>query len=543
MNEPNIEQQVVIECAAPKILCIAGPGSGKTQTLIWRIIRLVEEGADPGRMVVITFTNAAANELIKRLDIIKVGYVGTLHRYMLGLIDKFGRTIGLHGRITVAPDDKAILVWAMETTGYKGTMRDVEKAMIEGPDCAQIRCPSTAQLVAHRAYSEMIRTHTLTYDAILKFGLKLLRQADLGVGADYLFVDEYQDSGDDDAEIYQLLKIPSKFFVGDPDQAVYNFRGGNIRHIMAMAVKSDYSVYTLASNYRCGAQICELAQKLIEHNPGRLIKITTSATGTGGSFQTSQFASPPAEHTFVAERVRADLATGTVAVLLRYNILVDQYAKMLESYSIPVARPISDLPTDWDAALLFVGLLVNPDNDYLAKRWLSKTKGDAEANRLELLAAKSGKSLNAVSLKLVPILDLLGGYLVGSNLSQESLTRIAMIATGAPSQGLQDVLLQMHAEQWKSREIGEGVLVTTLHSAKGREFDSVILPAFEQEIIPGTSKSRSDEEERRLAFVGFTRAKSSLTITHCAKRPNLYAKFGKDLPATPSIFLTESGWA
>ncbi len=114
---PNTEQQEVIESRASSILCIAGAGSGKTATLVARIARLIHEGAAPASMVVITYTNAAARELTARIgDGVKLGYVGTLHGFLLRLLTAQGRLIGLPSKLSVLDDD--------QKTGMLETIRD-----------------------------------------------------------------------------------------------------------------------------------------------------------------------------------------------------------------------------------------------------------------------------------------------------------------------------------------------------------------------------------------------------------------------------------
>lgn len=545
MNEPTEEQLAVIASEASNIVCIAGPGSGKTATLVNRIHSLVHGRNVPAdRIVVITFTNAAANELQRRLQF-KVGYVGTLHSYMLRLLQKYGKEIGLKGTITIDPDEKASILRAAESQGYKGTQRDLFIAVEAGLPLRGTKRWTPAELVAVHHYNEMTRTGTLTYNAILKYGIALLwTRAGCPVPTiEHLMVDEYQDSSSDDSKIYGLLPCSNRFFVGDPDQSIYGFRGGEVGNILTLAKDRFTTRYELAANFRSTPMVCEAANRLIAHNQNRIPKMTVSMSHPDhtGSVNALRFPDFPSELSYLAKCIRIDLEIGrSVAVLLRYNVSVEEYAAALESYSIPISKLVATMPEDWPRLKLLVSFLANPDNDYLARQWLIMNVGQEKADEVTLFALNEQKTINDVTGQLPTVIDrdMFSKIIAASKISAASEQKLLTAMSHLETFSIQDILVEIHSGD-HSQELGDGVTVTTMHSAKGREWDSVYLPAFEQGIIPG-KRIDEIEEDRRVAYVALTRARMCVLITNVEKRKPLWGGFRPE-PAKPSQFIAEMG--
>lgn len=550
MIELNEQQQRAVTSTAPSILCLAGPGSGKTRVLIERIRHLVFVGSeDPRKFVAITFTNAAANVLTSRLDGIQLGFCGTLHSFTLRLLREHGAAVGFGPGLTVLDADQARRMrdQCMREAKLVATAADLDAAVLEYPN--RIRnginpnSQSHAVLGAARFHQALLAANLCTFDTLLAYGLRLLQeQPECTAQFRHLLWDEFNDSNDMDAEILLALSIPNKFVVGDPDQSVMGFRGGNMQNIVELARRADTEVITLELNYRCSSRICAAANRLIEHNLDRVPKRTTSATDESGVCNVTAHSTEAAELEWLCAGVRVE-GPGNCAVLLRINPLVDRFAAALRGAGIPVAEtryPV--MPVDWGRAKLLIQLLADPENDTLALWWLETLHPPAVAQRFRLLAQAAGQSLNQQTLKIprgTP-LDALPAALARAGIGVETLNRIKIVCPGAACEDLGGLVLAMSAAETESKTVGEGVTVSTIHAAKGTEHGVVFLPAFEEEVIPGLAKSRDVEEERRLAFVTVTRARHTLCISHAAERmPSWAATTPK--PATPSRFIQEMG--
>lgn len=546
---------------APKVLCIAGAGSGKTRTLVERIRNALAAGADPNKVVVITFTNAAARELEGRLrsgeQVAPLGYCGTLHGYALRFIKQAGEAIGYGRTLSVITQEQSeqIIEAVVAELKWRGTNDEVDAALKLGAYVTRRnsnrRSLTKGEVVAQAYFRRLREGQMLDFDGILHAGLELLAMH--GKQPDplptHLFVDEYQDSGDLDAEFYELVGATHKFVVGDPDQSIYGFRGGNVGNIVALARPgSGFEVHVLEENFRCGSAICDAAQRLVECNTGRPDKRTVSATGSVGQVGAGDYDNAMGERSGVAAMVGEALNSGIpaseLAVLCRTNKLAKDFAMAFEAAGIQVAtRRRAEKPNDWHRVTAFVSLLANPDNDTLALFHVEHSQGRVERMAAQMAALEAMQSVNEAVLHL-PYDTKPGDVAAMASRSgvggREALDELERVVASLPANaGLGDLAFALRREEFTEPEIGCGVTVTTMHAAKGREWGCVWLPGFEQGICPQARKDTNLEEERRLAYVAFTRAKQRLTLSYCRERLNPWTK--KPEACEPSQFIGEAG--
>jgi hypothetical protein len=250
-----------------------------------------------------------------------------------------------------------------------------------------------AQRVALAYYNEMRQTGMMDFDALLIYGAQLaLNWINPGMGYRVLLVDEVQDSGKWDFQIYKHLRIPHKAFFGDSDQGIYSFRGGNIKNIMELTRTAN--VVELSRNYRCGEVICQAAQRLIEHNTSRYPKNMLSVTPYKGGVELwGNHRSDFAEATAIAADLNA--TSGSAAVLLRTNFLANRYGEWLKAMGCGVIeKAAEDLPSDWSLAKLLIAIFQNPDNDPLVRSYLVRTKSQKEAETIHFDALSAHKTIN-----------------------------------------------------------------------------------------------------------------------------------------------------
>lgn len=545
----NEHQQRAVNSTAQRILCLAGPGSGKSRVLVERIRRLIRDGTAPESIVAITFTNQAAAVITDRLGGAQLGFTGTLHSFMLKLLREHGEATGFGPGLGVLDEDQAgklrdQVVAEAKVVATKSDIDDEVRRYAGRREKNGRGVMSQAELAAARFCHALRAANLVTFDTLLAYGLRLLEPGMAGIGGfRHLLWDEFQDSNDIDAEILMALPIANKFVVGDPDQSIYGFRGGNVENILGLSNIPGIELITLKANYRCAGRICAAANNLIGHNEDRIKKLTTSVTGEEGIITVTACENEDSELERLAAGIRAAGPT-ECAVLVRSNALVTRISGHLRGDGIPVAetkRP--SMPPEWNKAKLLIALLNDPENDLLAEWWLEQSQGYLAAQRVRLLAQSQRMSINAHTLKLPVGLPVAAvpEALARAGIGVDTVARVRSAADQMRADApIAYLILELAAAERDSETVGAGVTVSTIHSAKGKEWGTVFMPAFEQEIIPGAAKSRDIAEERRCAFVAMTRAKHALHISYSMTRMPPYAS-SRPKPATQSQFIREAG--
>lgn len=539
-------------------LIVAGPGTGKTTVLVEKIAQVLTAGANPDKVVVITFTNAAADSMRERLGErmpeADLFHVGTLHSFCLKILRSDGASLGLPPSFSVIDDEQAeeLLQRLKFEHQYIGAMSKVKKdiqSIITTATTVTAFEGGKSENLAWAYLREMLRCGMLSYDAILYYGCKVIAAAawaKAGSWPEWLFVDEFQDSGELDCLVYSMLPGANRFFVGDPDQAIYGFRGGSIQHILRLSHNPNWRLRILQGNYRSSPCICDAATVLIEHNVQRVPKTVQPANRTMGSMAIKRFDSEGQEKAYVAGLLKSVKSGETSAVLCRTNKLVEQFAAALEDEGLNVRRPDRwDSPKDWDTAKKFVALLANPDNDIIARHFLAKHHGARYAEEKAIAAMEAGQSINAAVLKMpydvLPkdIPDIFRRV----NLTPESIAlvkeHVELLVRTNSIATLADLSLAMCQDIIRPKEMADPsqVHVMTIHKAKGLEWDNVHVVGLDEEVTPGAKVGEQLEEERRLVFVAVTRARTLLTVSGARSRRNPYT--GAVEPHSTSRFIDE----
>jgi DNA helicase-2/ATP-dependent DNA helicase PcrA len=542
----NHAQNLVINSDSDYITVTAGPGSGKTTTAIGRISRLIRDGCPASQIVAITFTNVAAREIEIRLAkavgaTVSLGYAGTLHGFLLRLIQTHAKVIGYQSGIVVIDeaDKESLITSLIKSHRWNGSKTAIEKQIAAGPVNAGKR---KEEILALDYYASLRRGNSMDFDAILYYGLQLVKRTG-PLPYQHLFVDEYQDSGELDVKIYHALQIPNRIFIGDSDQSIFGFRGARPDIMVAQMESAKGYKVVLETNYRCGKNICEVANRLIRNNTNRFDKKTVSGVDYDGAVYIREFDSAVAEMNYIASEIdRSGKPPESFAVLTRSNAQARELASFLEAVGIKVARKSAKCyPNGWHQMLALLKFLSSPDNDDLAADWLQCISGEPAAKSARRKAAESFSSINQIMFKIVPPLTLAAAqsYIRDSNLSPDSLAyafRASQRLHCPESASVSELLHVLNTEDLSDEAEQAGVTVCTIHKAKGREWDSVYMPGMEQGMLPLTSDRADLEEERRLAFVGVTRAKETLVISHCKRRAKEWLG---EVQQIPSQFIQE----
>jgi DNA helicase II / ATP-dependent DNA helicase PcrA len=557
----NDEQLAAIGCMEPLVVVPAGPGSGKSRTLVARVKLRLAQGVEPAHIIILTFTNSGAHVFAERLHPIKVGFMGTVHGFCMRLIQWRGYLIGYRpGGVSIVTEEakKAMLVAIREKLGRKIS----DKAMManETPE---------ANLIWAEYRHSLKRANMVDYDQILVDGLELLRmeQVTKEMTIAELDVDETQDSGETDWNIYWAIPAATRFIVGDPDQSIYVFRGGQPELFTKVAQNKLLAVtFPLTKNYRSDIAICEAATRLIRHNQNRIDKPVIPVSSSLGFIRARRYRHEGEEIYGVWGEVckvmeewnaqRSVVHGGTwddIAILTRTNALVEKYRETMRGLGMPVKRTTGiRLPADWQFALTCIGLLIDPQNDFHAEA-LMRARGDTAGTiqATKVAALRQSRSLAAVAGITAKLAEAPAGLMGGLQtiallgVSQESVSLIRQRIDVLPNENatLADLLTDLwRHDTWNQDDPAPGVTVTTIHSAKGREWDVVFVVGMEETLFPHYSPKMDPgedmiEEERRLAFVAVTRAKHQLVLSWAEKRVVWYQETERE----PSRFLKEMG--
>jgi DNA helicase-2/ATP-dependent DNA helicase PcrA len=354
-QELNPAQYEAVTTLEGPILVIAGAGSGKTRTLVYRLAYLVEQGADPSSILLLTFTRKASREMLTRavhlLDR-PLGQVvgGTFHGVCYLWLRQYGERLGYPRGFTVMDraDQGDLLQLLKERLGFKKlpgpfprkeTMAEILGAVVN-KDLAldQLLARDYTQFLDQRdhlakmaaAYQDEKRRHgLLDYDDLLLEGRRLLTEHEdlrrhLSRRFQYLMVDEYQDTNRLQAELVQLLAYTHQnvMAVGDDSQSIYSFRGANFRNIMDFPrLFPGTRLIKLEENYRSTQPILDLANAVIAGAQDKYTKCLFTRRADGVRPRIFRAATENEQSRLVVAQVQALLEQGTplreIAVLIR----------------------------------------------------------------------------------------------------------------------------------------------------------------------------------------------------------------------------------
>lgn len=522
----TFSQIAAITSPAAWNLVVAGPGSGKSTVIIERAKWLATHGVSPSTMAFVTFTNVGAKVLRRRLQEAlgtDVGFVGTLHSMMLGLLRHDDPRWVMVGE----EDSDEFLARQAKLIGYSGTSDALAEARRALP---KLNTPAAR---AVRMYHQFMRSeHMLDFDMVLIEGLRLVKER--GLPWPNLFVDEFQDSAPVDAEAYLAANPAQLFVVGDSDQAVYSFRGSRPQNLSDYWQSKRFTCHVLSENFRCGSNICEVANQVIRLNRDRLDKTTISATDSEGVVRATVFDTDQQERAAVAALVRTEIDKGIapadIAILCRTNRLAREMRDELALSGLPVAEVESDRkPRDWRLLQLIIAQIGAPGNWASARLLVRErariAKSDLQAAEtwLESVRKLGGDAAQALALPTFGVVTSLNADFSRLGVSKLSHSLLAQRIRVYDPQTTDELLAAMRESP--EAKTNRGINVLTVHASKGEEFTSVVVPGAELFV----SYDEADmDEERRLFFVALTRARRSLYVT-CAIKRTIDLPTGKTL--------------
>jgi DNA helicase-2/ATP-dependent DNA helicase PcrA len=548
------EQRVAAGAAPGPLLVVAGPGTGKTRTLTHRLAHLVvERGLPAERCLAITFTRRAAAELQERLDQLVPGdarqmLVTTFHGLGLRILREQHAAVGLGPGFRIADEAERLELLAELLGCPEREARRLLPELARRKRARAVRWPdldaepSEVAGPLARYEAAMRKLDLVDLDDLLALPVMLLA-GDAGLASRYrerfgfVAVDEYQDVDELQYRLLRLLTTPqsSLCVIGDPDQAIYGFRGADVGFFLRFT--EDFPGATtvrLTRNYRSSPAIVAGALQAIA--PSTLVAGRELAAMAGAEaparITVHQAASDLAEAEFVVQTVdrllggasflsldsgRADggaehgLSFADIAVLYRTDAQSGPLAEALGRAGMPFQKRSHDRLLDRPAVRALVRALRDPGSE-------RHPAGDRSV--AARLAAATGGLDQAAAAEALDLLAPLAAR------CRDDLDRF-----------LAELALGDEVDTWDPR--ADRVSLLTLHAAKGLEFPVVFLTGCEDGLLPlrfGAAPSAEElAEERRLFFVGMTRARSHLLLSHARRR----AWRGTVREAEPSPFLAD----
>jgi superfamily I DNA/RNA helicase len=519
------DQRTAATAPPGPVLCVAPAGSGKTTTLVARIAWLVDGGAAPGSICAITFNRRAADELRERVEaalaplgegLAKELRIRTFHALGLEMLRAAGEVVEpLLDREEVlravrpdaSPADRRRLDTIMSR--FKLDLAVDPGAIDADPEAG----PVARTYVTYEA--EIRRRGGLDFDDLVARALRLLegRPEVLGIWRErcrHLLVDEAQDLDRAQLRFALLLAAPANriFLVGDDDQSIYGWRLADVRRLLGLAEEAlpGLTRVDLETNYRCPAPVLARAVRLVEHNVERFRKVIRAGPAAEGNLVLAPTAADD------VDRAAAVLASwpddgGTRAVLARTNREL-----------LPVVAAALRLRLPFRAADLVLPI-ESPVVDELLR-----AAGEAGQAGAPLLLAVGALRHAAAE-----------GAIADDVVDRQAIATAALgwAAGFRDLETLGTAIDATRAELARLRTDDAPLLLATAHGTKGLEFDHVGVIGLDDGRFPSARSvaeavepARALEEERRLAYVAWTRARRTLTLVYD--------------PGSPSQFLQEA---
>jgi DNA helicase II / ATP-dependent DNA helicase PcrA len=544
-------------------LVLAGPGSGKTTTLTGRFVHLVREGVDCRRILALTFTKKAADDMKARiaqalnLSSAKDLTVATFHGFAFRHLRRNPQAAGLSENFQLwdTPQQRHVFssrrMWWNEEIDILDIIAGAKERLLDAESFAA-EIDNNDEVLVNAANFFRVYEQVLKSDGAIDFAdmVPLVVRAmdnnatysETITGAyDHLLVDEYQDVNPGQVKLTDRFVHAgvNLWVVGDDDQTLYAFRAADVRFILDFPQKyRSAQAHVLDRNYRSAARIVAAAKRLIANNRARRDKNYQPVIADVGEVVIRGYATPEIEARQVARAVARLLKQHSpqqIAVLYRVGSVGLALQPALQKLHIPYeVRGAGDL---WQgvAAKLVVGslhYLRDGESVEAMSHMGSSRRADIIRRKLDQ-AGKDERHSFAASCRLVrnAVITAVPGKASDRDRAEwrsivETVVTVALSCTSLEE--LEERISEQSAAL--RRPPANAIVLSTIHSAKGLEWEAVLMVGMEDGVLPHFNND-DIEEERRVAYVGITRAKRILGLTYTNVR------YGQ--PARPSPFLHE----
>ncbi len=616
LKELNPQQQKAVAAPSGSVLVLAGPGSGKTRVLTFRIAYLIAAlGVPAYQIMAVTFTNKAAKEMGKRVESLlgdKASglWLGTFHGICGRILRREAAHLPIdHNYVIYDAEDQLSLVKRVikekrlneKDYNPRQVLSRISQAKNDllGPeDYPIINYRDEVIKEIFTSYQDLlVASNAVDFDDMLLYTAMLLENnpevcQKYAQRFQYILVDEFQDTNQ--AQYTLLFHLASfhqnLFVVGDEDQSIYRWRGADYRNVKRF--EKDFpkaEKILLEQNYRSTQTILDAAVAVITENPNRTEKALFSDRGTGRAIMLYEAVDDQDEAAYVVDAISKQVKLGKAresdfAIMYRTNAqsrqLEEAFRRVNMGYRLVGAQRFYGRREVRDA-IAFLRLIYNPKDEVSLARVINlpaRGIGEVTLQKLQARAQDTGQSSGEVLLALatadgVPHEEFLGSaaarlqpfakllFVWRENLDKVSLTSLldqVMLDTGYEpyikdeSDAVQDrwgnvlelrqVLLEYEdrglaafleamalvADQDTLPDTMDTPTLMTLHAAKGLEFPQVFIIGLDEHYLPH-SRSRDDPEamaeERRLFYVGLTRAQDRLHLLRACRRRSPYGSY------------------
>ncbi len=617
----NEAQAEAVQATEGPVLILAGAGTGKTRTVIYRIANLLEKGVEPCNILAVTFTNKAACEMRERVgglvrrEAAEEMTVSTFHSLCVRILRVHAGLLGYNTNFSIAAGSdrdglvKQLIVQhggAKEKIQAWDVLAAVSRQKNAGMPVGEIP-DDLIRTVAMSYQRELRARNALDFDDLLVLAEQVLRE--FKEARDYwrdryryVTVDEFQDTNGLQMDLLMQLVGPphNVCVVGDDDQSIYGWRGAQVSNILQFGhFFPNPKVVRLENNYRSTEAILRVANALIHHSPARHEKSLRATIRGGEKVTLMALPGDEEEALWMAKEIRRARTKENrrwedFAVLFRTNTHIRKVEQVFRQEEIPYrlvgAQSFYDRREVRDV-LAYLQVLANPRADVALLRILNTPPRGISSNTALLLlehcrerglqsweglrdeafvSQLSSRGAGAVR-DFVALIESYGAeirkvragemlheflkeidylaWLMRSCRTDEereqrrgAVAEVGVALTDALKKGrslqefLDDAALDAEPEE-EDLEKKAGVTLITLHASKGLEFPVVFLVGLEEGVLPHwrSKEEGTGDEERRLLYVGITRARQQLFLSYCALR----RKYGDLVRCDPSSFLQE----
>ena len=619
----NKEQKIAVEHQKGPLLVLSGAGTGKTRVLTSRFVYIVKNlKFDFNRIIAVTFTNKAANEIKERVkkaldQNIESPWIGTFHSIFAKFLRKHAHHVGLKSNFNIldSEDQKKLIKQVLEyckidkevsESIYLNEIQNLKDQKIFPQDKSKILKYSSLENIdeIYNIYQQrLIEINAVDFGDILLHSYFILTnhkdiQETHSNFIQHILIDEFQDTNLLQYDLIKLLLNNNQnlFCVGDDDQSIYAWRGAKIENIINFPNEFNCEVVRLTKNYRSNNAILEAASSVISNNKNRLGKNLESYNNEipEQKINLKSFYSQEEESLWVADNIsRKYNDQETFGILVRLTAQMRSIEDKLIKYALPyeiIGGPRFFERKEIKDVLSYLKLANSQSDDLSFERIINLPRrgigeqsikiiiDHSRSNNLSFFEslkdlAQSNKLSPSLLSKTQPFIDLINkisdlinktsledlgifvieesGYLKMLENEKNKLKQIEnesridnlkeLVNALSEFENLDEFLEHVglvNENQKKTHQ--NSIKLMTLHAAKGLEFDHVYLPGWEEGIFPSSraleqNSTKSLEEERRLAYVGITRAKYDLNLSYASSRYT----YGINNYSLPSRFLSE----
>ncbi|HXX99727.1 MAG TPA: UvrD-helicase domain-containing protein [Candidatus Limnocylindrales bacterium] len=627
MDQLNPEQRLAAETTEGPVLILAGAGTGKTRAITYRMANLIFRGAPAERILAVTFTNKAAEEMQNRITdlLLRAGvpparpWISTFHSLCARLLRREAAHAELAKDFAIYDEDDQLAAVKLVLARLKieddaltprNVLSRISNAKNRAQSPEQMRAeafgPDTRKVAdVYTGYEALLKhSNAVDFDDLLLRSARVLRDSSdvrerWRSRFAYIHVDEYQDTNRVQYDLLRLLtnERQNVCVVGDEDQSIYRWRGADVSILLSFSQDfPNAKVVRLERNYRSTQTILDAAAAVVSNNTDRLGKTLRAEKEKGAHLRYYEARDAQAEAEFIAGEVETILgedADQTCAIEYRTNFQSRAFEevfrrrglryKLVGGFSFYNRAEVKD-------ALAYVRLAFHPADDISLLRVLNvpaRGIGKTTVDSLRDISDREGLSLwdaieslltSPSSSRVVAPLRAFRELIVRLQeafnekepteflrfLLEETGYMTALRDRNTPDDVARiENLEELARAVAESQEAGEsfsdfldaaalvsdadayedkpGATLITLHSTKGLEFDHVFLTGLEDGICPHSRSINEDkgiEEERRLVYVGMTRARKSLTLTRAVYR-RIFGNEQQMRASLPSRFLGE----